>query len=561
MTLNMTWLYDENALNGIEEVIIFGAGSGGKDVLNYISQKNISVAAVCDNDPGKWETSLEGIPVKNPADLNAYTTSTPVIIGSYYHKEIAKQVFGLGFYNLICGVENDSGPYHFEFNKNNYRAVLILPPVVCDNSFVKRAYGWFCQYFNDAESCDMACLAEVKKDYIDLFLDQKIKTYSRINCIREYDVCVYMSSDWGPPICQPFEQYVQNNLEKFADTPLCSDLPRMYVLLNGSEIRCINRKTEDVFTPDTKMNPFMRLSSSEPNETTYFFPFGSLVRDISQGGIDSFGFRINGNMNTLASRENNHKLIAVFGGSSVFSVCCLDHETFTHRLEEKLNDTCSETHNTVFSVLNFGVPGCTVLNEMVYYIFFCQRIKPDIVISHNGHNDLYHGLSSDPHLLKEYDFSYNPAYTEWSKKIHHTTERGIKIDQPLNSPDSIIHCYLNRVDQFKQLVEGKGGLFFWGLQPLVTSKQSMSEHEKKVLDIYTGLLPEIGDNLKKLQFMYRMIDKKAKEEDCVNFDFLFKRFKNDETLFLDHVHTTPSGDDHIADIYFNRIISSMNTEA
>lgn len=62
----------KNTLHDKENVVIYGAASGGLRVLNTIEMNNIDVNVLClvDSDISKQGSSVNGIPVKSPNTLD-----------------------------------------------------------------------------------------------------------------------------------------------------------------------------------------------------------------------------------------------------------------------------------------------------------------------------------------------------------------------------------------------------------------------------------------------------------------------------------------------------------
>src|SRR5262245_10908415 len=67
---------EQNSLSEIAEMhngrfVLFGAGNLGKKSARCLTTIGIRPLAFTDNDPGKWGTSLEDVPVLSPTDAAA----------------------------------------------------------------------------------------------------------------------------------------------------------------------------------------------------------------------------------------------------------------------------------------------------------------------------------------------------------------------------------------------------------------------------------------------------------------------------------------------------------
>ena len=262
----------------------------------------------------------------------------------------------------------------------------------------------------------------------------------------------------------------------------------------------------------------------------------------------------------FAKREPNHKLVVVFGGSAAWSMYSLYDEMFATRLEEKLNAWSSaEGRKERFTVLNFGMHGHVVLNEILTHVLFTSRINPDIVIGHDGFNDFVYGMLSDTDLLGRHDITYQYNLEEWGRILHET--RDIPTNQPEkplvvhNIPQLIAKAYVTRKQQFRRMVETAGGHFVWGLQPQVRSKAAMSPSESAYVK---GIPPgdAFANAYKRIDYLYdKFYDlvRLPEDADFVDVHKYFGRFGADESLFGDVMHTLPDGDERIAECYFDHL--------
>jgi len=78
----------------MNNLILFGASNMGKAAY-YLLKSRYNQVLFCDNDPGKWGKSIEGIKVIQPSMLKEMDNVDIVITSSYY-KEIVKQLSLMG---------------------------------------------------------------------------------------------------------------------------------------------------------------------------------------------------------------------------------------------------------------------------------------------------------------------------------------------------------------------------------------------------------------------------------------------------------------------------------
>jgi hypothetical protein len=315
-------------------------------------------------------------------------------------------------------------------------------------------------------------------------------------------------------------------------------------------------------------HPFNRYS---PRDTElgigcfYYFPYGMLVRSLGQGPANEFGHRITVDLESLVNRPPHHVVIAVFGGSATFSIACDHDQMFTQVMERELARRARESGSDLtFTTLNFGTPGAVVLNEIITFLLFASRLRPNIVISHDGANDMGYSRGSSSFLIERFDIVYQQQLEVWSRVLHEPGYDGPRIaDSPRDRdpnpalPGPVIRAYIRRNRQFSTVARAFGAKFIWGLQPHFRSKGALSEQEvdwivtsprvadaddwewaRQLYDLFHRNMPPLGDDL------------------FVDFDRLFGRCGSDRTLMADVVHLDPQGDELVGTHYAEVIWSN-----
>lgn len=290
--------------------------------------------------------------------------------------------------------------------------------------------------------------------------------------------------------------------------------------------------------------------SPEGNVNRYFFPYGYLGRDASMGATDAFGFRIARDFRDLKKRAPNHKLILCYGGSSTFSPFCLPDQMFTAILEKRLNQHCSgEGMDLTFTVLNFAQQASLVLNETFAHLLWGEPLQPDIVIAHDGFNDLCIGPHNDPFLVGEHQICYGTFFEEWARRLQDSENRKLS-ERSAPTAQQVLNAYLTRKTQFRRLVEQGGTQFYSGLQPVWCERARVHPVERALVGqgaqavmnvvLYMDAIPNISTN-----------------EFNLDFHQGFKNCGDDTILFGDIVHMLPAGDAIIGNQYADLIISDF----
>lgn len=344
--------------------------------------------------------------------------------------------------------------------------------------------------------------------------------------------------------------------------PITGPLPavgRNWHLTDHGRLIPVGRGLDTTDCPDLFRNAF---SARSPRDGLlgigcfYYFPYGYLYRFTGLGHLNEFGHRIGVDLASLGSRPATHRVIALFGGSAAFSIFCLDHQTFAHVMQNRLNARSRAAGSELcFTVLNFGTPGAVVLNEIQTFLLFCDRIRPDIVISHSGGNDLFYAQTSDPHLLRDYGIVYQDNLEEWAERLHGEAPAPVEPAAQIG-PLAPLQSYVRRIRQFATLVQGWGAAFIWGLQPVFISKAALSPKEHE----WIWTRPRVGaPERERFQRVAALMDVLSNNEPdvpaaaFVNFHRLFRMHGANDTLLADVIHLHPNGDLLVGETYAGSI--------
>ena len=289
-----------------------------------------------------------------------------------------------------------------------------------------------------------------------------------------------------------------------------------------------------------------------------YFPYGTLYHDAEMGGINEFGFRAQFDPDALINRPAHHKLIVIFGGSAAFSVHCNEFEMFSARLQALLDERDWKiAPKPIFTVLNFGMHDYVMFQEMITYLLFAQKLRPDVVISHSGHNELWYGLRNDHHFVGQHGIVYQAHHEKWAELIHAWPHEHASNELPLelNMPHVVLKAALERIRQVRDVVQASGGAFIWGLQPLLEGKGALHPVEQSYLDSFESVFAQLPRRRKFYSYILRLMNALSaaapdvRDLRVVDVHGAFGSFGADRELLWDHVHTSPQGDQEIASLY------------
>jgi len=443
------------------------------------------------------------------------------------------------------------------------RVLIILPETELEHVDAERAIRLSRLRFADAESVAAVAPAQTVNYYRSLLSEIGIENFDVTSAREAFDVFVFVEGYKGD-VAAPGP----HNL-----TLPRGDRQRTYWFLLGARMKLVKPATYDKAEyPLVDSHIFQRLSGRKHEFVN--FPYGPLYSDVEVGPVNEFGFRVPQDYRRLARRPANHKLIVTFGGSAAFSFYCRPEEMFSEVLSRLLNDTLraqgSDLHVTA---LNFGMHDNVVMQQMLTYMMFVDELKPDVVLAHDGHNDIYYGLQDDPCLLNDFDIIYQRYSEEWSKLLHGSA--GVPTPQmysmavggqELNLPQNVIRTYLRRKAQFERMVRANSGRFVWGVQPLHCSKAKLSPRELRRYQQAERGQPHDAEKRKFLRGLYLTYDKLSDALTglpgitLVDFNRRFQAYGEEAELLWDHCHTSPDGDRVIAEHYHDVVLGLLDQD-
>jgi hypothetical protein len=298
----------------------------------------------------------------------------------------------------------------------------------------------------------------------------------------------------------------------------------------------------------------------------YYFPYGYLYRFLGVGPVNEFGHRIEFDFRELEKRPANHKVVACYGGSAAYSIFCCHDQMYTKAMERRLNEFCrSNNLDFRFTVLNFGGPGHVVLNELFTHVLFGSRVRPDIVIAHDGANDVGYGSGCDPFLVNNH-LIYQQQLELWACILHNPSYTGDRLAvEPTWGHEAaplgmIVKAYGARKRQFCSIVKAEGAKFIHGLQPIFLSKPEYSDLEKRWIFDEPRIPLEQHAGFEHVRQAYKLLlgsTPSLGEDAFVDCNELFGAYGKEATLFADVVHLAPEGDRVIGEHYADRIVELM----
>jgi hypothetical protein len=314
--------------------------------------------------------------------------------------------------------------------------------------------------------------------------------------------------------------------------------------------------------PHIDANVFARLGGRAFRGAAYGFPYNGyyVSHPTAFGPIDEFGFRNAFALSDLHRRADDHLVVAVFGGSVTWSPGCLQPETFCSVLQDRLRAGLTDGGRFArATVVNFGVSGHTVMNAISTYALFCERIRPQIVIAHDGFNDLFNGPLTDPGLLRRHALTYMSSMEEMIQRMMGAPP-DIALSQSfadgraarlLSPPQAVVQAYVERKRQFRRIVESDGAAFVWGFQPSWFDKPLGAAEQRRLTKIkqQAKVFGPLYEAMPMLADLARRALADTPESRTARLCERFATLPESLDVFLDHAHLTPAGDAEVAAVY------------
>lgn len=423
------------------------------------------------------------------------------------------------------------------------RALFVFPPGRLSREIVQRA-GRCLKYKLGDIPINFGCFTGALNGHRDVFRDDNFVNLNRDD-LSGFEAVAFLKDEKGQ---------AADSTQVRVNFRTC----RIYWADGDGILRYGKSHLDLIENPHRDAHIFNRLISQSDGERFSIFPGGYLYRILNLGPTNEHGFRITDDIEALASRDSNHKVIAIFGGSGAWSTLTLYDEMFAELLQHELNYYAeSQNLSLKITVLNFAQPHGLILNEINTFLLWGYKCQPDLVISHSGVNDFSSGQVSDTNLLNRDKITYQFYYESWAKILAENSDIPLMSERvgqmaSTNLPRAIIGAFIERLGQFETVVQAYKADFLHVLQPFALSKQALSGYEIKRLEKVASDSPYmvLTQNLPFLYEKFLSVRSDRLEHPLLDLHSEFYGFGGESTLFGDYVHTLPAGDKLISRMYF-----------
>lgn len=332
--------------------------------------------------------------------------------------------------------------------------------------------------------------------------------------------------------------HFQNNYAKFKETHKKKT--------SSKEAKLLRQKIDK---KDTDLNIFAKCYKYATKDIELgVFHYPGFYTFIDQNSPDqNFFFREKIDFERLSKRDESTKIIAILGPSTIYGHNLEINETLTYFL----NDLVSSHKKDNFIILNLGISGFTIYEQLLLYNSLLFAIKPEIVISFFLSVELITAKMCCENLLKNHKIFYHTA-NELSTKQNYFSN--IPLFHQLNeinhkiSDENILEAICLRAQQFDTIVSNNDGKFYPIIIPILHCKEKWTAREAEGYKKLFQPLPkyyscERENDPQLIKKFKKMYPKKLYDgNECIT--------NSKKTLFQDWIHPTKGGNRIIAQWLF-----------
>ena len=226
-----------------------------------------------------------------------------------------------------------------------------------------------------------------------------------------------------------------------------SAILKLYYQENSTSMQALAQKGDEIRVDFDEQSVFSILCSTSLQQRSLShiaYPCFNVAISKDKTVDKNFYFVQKINFEAIKNRPKSIKLVACFGNSALRVEYLPIENTITSYLQEILGSN--------FIVLNFGIQGYTLYEQMMLYHALIYPLKPEIVLSFFAGTDFRIGRICDVYLIKKHQMLYVPYYYEKIYKNFAMSNLPLycetqEADAKINDGD-IIDSLLARLEQF-----------------------------------------------------------------------------------------------------------------
>lgn len=477
----------------LQKIVIYGAGEVGRRLKKYLEQKGYEILGFIDTNYKIVGTYIDGSRVFSQDDLRKFDNIVLIEAGKYW-REIDK---------IVCNINSNLKRYYIENNffleimENDH--TIIVDYEMSQTLEVNHTLVQLAEQFSNKTIIlfddDITFVKKYQKTFR-LLGYKKIKVTSDINKINEEEFlvenCVYREKNENFIILIRTKKNAQYLLKKG--------------FLEGIHFTSIDYPSIDYYFYKTmKLDVMLGY--------TY-----TLKQDSKCDGYFIYG----------NNRISDYKIL-ILGGSNTET----NRTPFPCWVEIMFNNYLKEKNVTIF---NGAISGYTSSQEVMKLLRDIDRIKPNLVLSYGGYNNLYQYVEK----------SNRPFHIAISQKIflQYAKKEELEMANELfdNGNEDVFECWVKHMKYLHAISMINESDFCAFVQPFIYTKKCMNRHEKRLVKMLNTIFS--NEMINKCKEYISMAEKASKE---YNYIFNFTSILEQKDVYMDICHVNKEGNMIIAE--------------
>lgn len=485
-----------------EKKIVYGSGISGKKWYKILRDEGINIDAFGDSSQSKWGSKIEEIEIIPVNQICEYEDNIGITVSPAYTIDI---------YNNF---------------KKAQQKNCFLPPSK-DGLYLENHIGI-------EKIPDIGVIQKI----IDNSKDKKVIIYGATKIalkvykiLKSFSIEVeYLVDDKINPDCEITVKSIQD---------LLSENPQdLLIVIPDNQKKIYEKKIQNLKQLFEKVD-YIYIGNSHGRICQYV--------DVDLGNnleMDIMGFK---KFSRVINEDNKIFRIVIFGNSTTYA----DYKWTIKSWSELLFNKISESKNINIEVLCGGINGYTSHDELIKLIRDGILLKPDMIISYSGVNDMgfIEGVENYPHTRP-----LRLAQLQETRKVYvqkHGDKVGDTVSLGITNEKKDYEFWLDNIRMMNAICREFDIKFLCFLQPTVLSDGYLLSQSERYM-----LREEFQDDRANEILQYVDGFYKNAIEIIKNYDYIIdftNIFSNEMGLFFDSVHVNTKGNQIIADKMYESI--------
>lgn len=468
------------------KVVIYGAGNVGRRLKKYLEQKGYKILGFIDTNYKLVGTYIDGSRVFSPQDLKKLENIVIIEAGKYW-KQIDK---------MVCNIRNGLSRYYIE-------NIFFFEIMENDHSIIV-----------DYEMSQILEVNHIMVQLVEQFSNRTIILVdNNITIVKKYQ--------------NIFKLLGYKNTKGIIDINIIDD---KFLVGNKNFIILIRTKEDAQYLIKKGLLEGIHFTSMDYPSVDYYF-YKTMKLDVMLGYTYTLmhdskydGYYIYGN------NEISDYKILILGGSNTET----NRAPFPCWVEIMFNNYLKGKNVTIF---NGAISGYTSSQEIMKLLRDIDGIKPDLVLSYGGYNNLYQYVEK----------SNRPFHVALSHRAFSQYAREEKLEMANelsdnNSNENVFECWVKHMKYMHAISMINKSDFCAFVQPFIYTKKILNQHEKRLVKMLGAIFS--SEMINKCKEYITMAKKVSKE---YNYIFDFTTILEQKDVYMDICHVNEEGNKMIAE--------------